>query len=92
MSGEGQIKMTDYRVKNDSANNTTTNIGSGTIEREYRNFEAEELGFVEQEVASKIRLLSNERKSDASFNRSDALLQLNMRSKNDSSQPHQLIH
>ena len=45
-----------------------------TIEREYQNFEAEELDMIEQQdVASKMRLLGKERKS-ATIDRSEALL------------------
>ena len=72
-SGEGQIKEVVPTI------NTGTNYAPGTIDREYQNFEAEELG-IEQDVASKIRLLGKEKKS-ASIDRSEALLQLNMKSK-----------
>ena len=53
---------------------------SNTIEQEYKSFEAEELG-VETEVASKLRVLSKERKSTI-FEQSDAQIQLSMKPKN----------
>ena len=86
MSGEGLVKQvvpaapsgtaTDAsqdRIKTYQRAGVGTNANT-TIEREYRNFEAEELGIIEQQdVASKMRQLGKERKS-ATIDRSEALL------------------
>ena len=83
MSGEGLVKEVVPAGAGQDKSTTTVNknyaAGSTTIDREYRNFEAEELG-IEQDVASKMRLLGKERKS-ATIDRSEALLQLSMRPK-----------
>ena len=84
MSGEGLVKavVPAGAGQDKSTTNVNKNLAAPagtTIDREYQNFEAEELG-IEQEVASKIRLLGKERKS-ATIDRSEALLQLSMRPK-----------
>ena len=85
MSGEGLVKeVVPAGAGQDKSTTTVVNKnyaapGSTTIDREYQNFEAEELG-IEHDVASKMRLLGKERKS-ATIDRSEALLQLSMRPK-----------
>lgn len=84
MSGEGLVKeVVPAGAGQDKSTTTVVNknyaAGSTTIDREYQNFEAEELG-IEHDVASKMRLLGKERKS-ATIDRSEALLQLSMRPK-----------